>query len=154
MNRRGFIMFVSSAAVPLTARISQAADRVRRIGALLLLADDVSGRSVLAQFQDRLRELGWTVGRNVLIDARWTGDDLKRASEYAAELVQTAPDVIFTYGTAGLKTVLQATRSIPVVFVLVTDPVAQGYIQSFSRPGGNVTGVANPGSAPCQVCVT
>jgi putative ABC transport system substrate-binding protein len=148
MNRRGFILFVGGAAIPsITAHISQAAYRMRRIGVLHLLTDAATGRSPLTQFQDRLQKLGWTAGRNVLIDARRGSDDLKRAEANAAELVQTAPDVIFAAGTVSLKAVLQATRSIPIVFVQVTDPVAEGYVQSLSRPGGNVTGIANPGSA-------
>jgi ABC-type uncharacterized transport system substrate-binding protein len=148
MNRRGFIMVLGGAAIPsITARVSHAADRVRRIGVLHLLTDDATGRSALTQFQDRLRKLGWTVGRNALIDARRASDDIKRAEANAAELVQTAPDVILAHGTVSLKAVLQATRSIPIVFVQVTDPVAEGYVQSLSRPGGNVTGIANPGSA-------
>jgi len=141
-------MFVGGVAIPsITARISQAADRVQRIGVLHILTDDATGRSPLTQFQDRLQRLGWTVGRNVLIDARRAGDDLKRAQAYAAELVQTAPDVIFAAGNVSLKAVLQATRSIPIVFSQVTDPVTAGYVQNLSRPGGNVTGIANPGSA-------
>src|SRR5262249_2621784 len=130
-----------------TARVSHAADRARRIGVLHLLTDDATARSPLTQFQDRLQKLGWTVGRNALIDARRAGDELKRAQAYAAELVQAAPDVILAHGTVSLNAVLQATRSIPIGFVQVTDPVAEGYVQSLSRPGGNVTGIANPGSA-------
>src|SRR5262245_13504533 len=148
MNRRGFIKIAGGAAIPsIAARICQAADRMPRIGVLHLLTDDATGQSPFTQFQDQLRKLGWAVGRNALIDARRAGDDLKRAEATAAELVQTAPDVILAHGTAGLKAVLQATRSIPIVFVQVTDPVAEGYVQSLSRPGGNVTGIANPGSA-------
>jgi len=141
-------MVLGGAAIPsITARVSHAADRVRRIGVLHLLTDDATARSPLTQFQDRLQKLGWTVGRNALIDARRAGDDLKRAQPYAVELVQAAPDVILAHGTAGLKAVLQATRSIPIVFAQVTDPVTERYVQSLSRPGGNVTGIANPGSA-------
>ena len=138
IQRREFIVGLGGAAAwPLAARAQQG-DRVRRIGVLMATpADDPESTARTAAFLQTLQELGWTDGRNVRIEMRWGGGDLRR---YAAELVALAPDIILTTGSAGLTPVLEATRTIPVVFVQVTDPVGAGLVESLARPGGNATG--------------
>jgi putative ABC transport system substrate-binding protein len=148
MNRRCFLVAFGGASVlsvPVAA--AQPTERIRRIGALVLGADNAEGQSLVAAFRERLEQRGWAVGRNIQIDVRWAGDDGRMARSHAAAIVQAAPDVILAHGTAGIAAVLQETRTIPTVFVQVTDPVAGGFVTSLSRPGGNVTGVANFGSS-------
>jgi putative tryptophan/tyrosine transport system substrate-binding protein len=124
----------------LTAIISvQARVRVRRIGVLVPTADDQEARTRLTAFQQALQGLGWTDGRNVHIDARWSGN-ASDTRKHAEELVALAPDVIFASGSPGIGSALQATRTIPIVFAIVPDPVGAGYVQSLSQPGGNATG--------------
>jgi putative ABC transport system substrate-binding protein len=115
---------------------------MRRIGALNggSSADDPDGQARLAAFLQRLQQLGWTVGQNVRIDYRWGLGDADNIRKYTAELVALAPDVIFATGTAAVGPMLQATRTVPIVFALVTDPVGAGFVDSLSRPGGNATG--------------
>jgi putative ABC transport system substrate-binding protein len=142
MRRRDFITLVGStaAAWPLAAR-AQKAEQMRRVGVLeSLAADDPESQSRLAAFVQGLGELGWTVGRNVRIDTRWAAGDAERLRRYAAELVALAPDVIMASGGFGVGPLLQATRSVPIVFAQVTDPVGAGYVDSLARPGGNATG--------------
>ena len=139
MRRREFITLLGGMAAtwPLAARAQQAGG-MRRIGALMSLpADDPESTARTAAFLQTLQELGWTDGRNVRIEMRWGGGDLRR---YAAELVALAPDVILTNGSVGIASVLGVTRTIPVVFVQVTDPVGAGLVESLARPGGNATG--------------
>lgn len=124
---------------PLTTRAQQP-ERMRRIGVLITsAADDPDGQARNAAFLQGLQSFGWTVGRNVLIDYRWSvgNADIRK---YAAELVALAPDVIMTSGVAGVAPLLQATRSVPIVFALVADPVGAGFVDSLARPGGNATG--------------
>jgi putative tryptophan/tyrosine transport system substrate-binding protein len=124
-----------------------AADRVRRIGVLMnTAADDPEGRARLAAFEQGLRELGWTDGRNVRIDCRWGAGDADHFRRYAAELVAFAPDVILAGGSPVMAALQQTTRSVPIVFALVSDPVGSGYVASLARPGGNATGFASTGS--------
>jgi putative ABC transport system substrate-binding protein len=141
MRRRKFITLLSGAAVawPLVARAQ--VQRVRRIGVLMGIAEsDAEARSRATAFQQGLQELGWTEGRNVRIDYRWAADDSERIRGYAAELVALAPDLIVA-STTPVVTVLQhATRTIPIVFLQVTDPVGAGIVASLARPGGNITG--------------
>lgn len=123
---------------------AQQAEPIRRIGVLLYLQEnDPEGRSYVAAFQQRLQELGWTVGRNLRIDYRWTGGDADRVRKYAEELVGLAPDAILAAGGSHVGPLKQATRSIPIVFVQVADAVGGGFVQSLAHPGGNATGLTN-----------
>jgi putative ABC transport system substrate-binding protein len=142
MKRREFIMLLGGAAGwPITARAQPAGRMMRRIGVLMSTAsDDQESIGRYTAFLQALQELGWTDGRNVRIDTRWSAGDAERAQKYAGELVALAPDVIVASGTISLAPLLQATRSVPIVFALVTDPVGTGLVKSLARPGGNVTG--------------
>ena len=144
MQRREFITLLGGAAAwPLAARAQQA-DRIRRIGVLMsLAADDRQGQARLAAFVQGLRELGWTDGRNVRIDTRWAAGDADDVRKYAAELVAFAPDVILASGGTGVATLLQATRSVPIVFTQTPDPVGAGFVASLAHPGNNATGFTN-----------
>jgi putative tryptophan/tyrosine transport system substrate-binding protein len=142
IRRREFIVTLGgvAAAWPLATRAQQA-DRVRRIGALMTqAADDPEGQSRLLALAQGLQESGWTIGRNVRIDTRWGEGDAERYRRYAAELVALAPDVILVNGPAALAQLQQATRSLPIVFTNVFDPVGAGFVLSVARPGGNATG--------------
>jgi putative ABC transport system substrate-binding protein len=142
MKRRGFIALLGGAAAawPLAARAQQG-ERIRRIGVLHSLAsDDPEGQARLTAFVQGLQELGWTDGRNVRIDYRWAAGDAERARRYAAELVALAPDVILAHGGSIVPSLLQATRTVPIVFTQTPDPVGAGFVNSLARPGGNVTG--------------
>ena len=144
MNRREAIALLggSAAAWPLAARAQQR-ERMRRIGVLMhLAADDPEGQSRLAAFLRGLQEAGWAVGRNVTIDVRRAAADVEAMKRFANELVALQPDLIFTSSTPATAAMLQATRTIPVVFVLVADPVGSGFVASQRRPGGNATGFA------------
>jgi putative ABC transport system substrate-binding protein len=114
---------------------------VRRIGVLMNLAfDDAEGQARLAAFHQGLQELGWTVGRNVQIDYRWGADDAGRFHRYAEELLALAPDVILASATPSVQALRQVSRTVPIVFANVGDPVALGFVDSLARPGGNTTG--------------
>jgi putative ABC transport system substrate-binding protein len=142
MKRREFITLVGSAAAvwPLAARAQQG-ERMRRIGVLINFAsDDVEGQARLTAFREGLRQLGWTEGGNVRIDTRWAAGDPDRYRQYVAELLALAPDVILAISSAALASLLQATRTVPIVFTTVADPVGAGYVDSLARPGGNATG--------------
>jgi putative tryptophan/tyrosine transport system substrate-binding protein len=141
MRRREFITLVGAgAAWPLAAHAQQP-ERVRRIGALMSQpADDQEGQSRLLALAQGLQESGWTVGRNVRIDIRWGGGDAERYRRYAAELVALAPDVLLVNGPPALAQLQHATRSVPIVFAVVPDPVGGGFVASLARPGGNATG--------------
>jgi putative ABC transport system substrate-binding protein len=141
MKRREFITLLGGAAAawPLGARAQ--GERVRRIGVLMSqAADDPEGQPRLLALAQGLQESGWTVGRNVRIDTRWGAGDADRYRRYAAELIALAPDVILVNGPSALTQLQQATRSVPIVFVNVIDPVGAGFVDSLSRPGGNATG--------------
>jgi putative ABC transport system substrate-binding protein len=141
MKRREFISLVGGAAAwPLTARAQQG-ERIRRIGVLVSRAeDDPEGQAQVAAFLQTLQSLGWTTGRNVQIDIRWGAADAANSRRYAAEMVALAPDVILTASSAPTAALQEATRTLPIVFVNVADPVGAGYVASLARPGGNVTG--------------
>jgi putative ABC transport system substrate-binding protein len=142
MRRREFIAGLgSTAAWPLAARAQQG-DRVRRIGVLHPGDEnDPAWKPRISTFTQALADLGWTDGRNVRMDLRWSGDDRMRA--LAQELVGLQPDIILTNGTTVTGALQRETRTIPIVFVNVTDPVAQRIVPRLDRPGGNVTGFAN-----------
>jgi putative ABC transport system substrate-binding protein len=149
MRRREFITLLGGAAAawPLAVRAQQA-ERVRRIGVLQGgsdrdRADDPRSQPNTAAFLQALQQLGWTDGRNVKIDYRWPAGDADKARKYAAELVALAPDVILSFGSPNMTPLLQATRTVPIVFVAVVDPVGAGFVDSLSRPGGNATGFSN-----------
>jgi putative tryptophan/tyrosine transport system substrate-binding protein len=142
MRRREFITLLGgvAAAWPLAARAQQR-ERMRRIGVLMSISeDDPLAKARVAIFQQALAELGWTEGRNLTITWRWTGGDITRVREYAAELLRLAPEVILANGTPNVAALQRATTSIPIVFAVVNDPVAQGFIASMAHPGGNITG--------------
>ena len=140
MRRREFITLVGSTAVwPLGARAQQP-ETMRRIGVLMNTASDPEGQAGLAAFNQSLQKLGWTVGRQVQIDTRWgeNNEDLDR--RYAAELIALRPDVFLASGSLSVAALKRVTRTVPVVFVSVADPEGGGFVDSLSRPGGNVTG--------------
>ena len=142
MRRREFITLFGVAALagPRAARAQQA-DRVRRVGVLMSrAAGDPEEQARFAAFLEGLQKLGWTDGRNVRIDYRWAAADADRSRTYAAELVALAPDVIVASGSTGVAGLLQTTRTVPIVFVNVIDPVGAGYVARLARPGGNATG--------------
>jgi ABC-type uncharacterized transport system substrate-binding protein len=142
IGRRQFIKLLGGAAVgwPLAARAQQG-EQVRRIGVLTnLAADDPQAQARTSAFLQGLRELGWTEGRNVRIDTRWTLGDADRIRKYAAELAALAPDIILATGSNTVGPLLQATRVVPIVFMYVPDPVGAGYVDNLARPGGNATG--------------
>ncbi len=117
---------------------------MRRIGVLITpAADNAEGQIRLAAFLHGLQELGWIDGRNVRIDYRWGAGDADRIRRYAAELVALAPDVILASGGTAMGPLLQASRTVPIVFTQVSDPVGAGYVDSLARPGGNATGFVN-----------
>jgi putative ABC transport system substrate-binding protein len=141
MRRREFIAGLGGAAVWPLAAPAQQPDRVRRIGVLLsLAANDPESPVRVAAFLQGLQEAGWTVGRNVRIDYRWGAANAERDRKYAAELVALSPDVILAVGGSIVGALQQATRTVPIVFVNVTDPVGAGFVASLARPGGNATG--------------
>jgi putative tryptophan/tyrosine transport system substrate-binding protein len=145
MRRREFIAGLGSAAVswPLAARAQQG-DRIRRIGVLEnRAADDPQLQAELGAFQQGLQEFGWAIGRNVRIDFRTGAIDTERIRESAAELIALAPDVILAIGGSTVGPLQQATRTLPIVFALVPDPVAAGFVARLARPGGNITGFTN-----------
>jgi putative tryptophan/tyrosine transport system substrate-binding protein len=142
MRRRNFIALLGGAAVawPLAARAQQP-DRVRRIGVLTpFAADDAEGHARLTAFAQGLQQLGWTVGQNIRIDYRWGDGKADTMHKYAAELVALAPEVILANSSAAVSPLLQTTRTIPIVFAVVADPVGAGFVESLARPGGNATG--------------
>ena len=142
MQRREFITLLGATAVawPRAARAQQG-ERMRRIGILLATtADDVEFQAWVGAFLQALALLGWTIGRNVRIDTRWAGAKADDIRKHAAELAALAPDVILAHGASTVGPLLQATRTVPIVFPIVSDPVAQGFVESMARPGGNATG--------------
>jgi ABC-type uncharacterized transport system substrate-binding protein len=145
MRRREFITLLGGAAAtwPLAARAQQR-DQMRRIGVLMpLTADDADEQALMPIFVQALQQLGWTEGRNLRIDFREAGANPDDSRKYAAELVALAPDVTLSIGGVNLPSLLQVTRTIPIVFLRVPDPVAAGFVDSLARPGGNVTGFAS-----------
>jgi putative ABC transport system substrate-binding protein len=144
MRRRDFITLLGTAAAawPLTTGAQQAGG-MRRIGVLMsLAADDPQAQARLAAFVQSLQELGWTDGRNVSIDTRWSAGNAADTRKFAAELVSLAPDVILASGGTVVGTLLQVTSTVPIVFTQTADPVGGGLVASLAQPGGNATGFA------------
>ena len=142
MQRREFITLLGGAAVawPI-ATYAQQAERIRRVAVLMPLAqDDPVGPPRIAALLQELQRLGWIVGRNLEIDVRWAGPYAENIRKHAAELAALAPDIILGNGSVVVPPLMQATRTVPIVFVIVPDPVGGGFVDSLARPGGNVTG--------------
>jgi putative ABC transport system substrate-binding protein len=144
VRRREFITLLGGAAVawPLAARAQQ--PEMRRIGVLMSLAEsDPEAQARVAAFRNGLQTLGWTEGRNVRIDIRWAASDATLMQRFAKELIALQPNLILSHNTPTTASLLQQTRTIPIVFVVVSDPVGSGFVASFPQPGGNVTGFTN-----------
>jgi putative ABC transport system substrate-binding protein len=144
VRRREFITLVGGSAVwPVAARAQQR-ERMRRIGVLMnLAADDQEGQARITAFAQGLQEMGWTVGRNVRIDYRWSAGDADRYHKYAAELNALSPDLILATNTPSAAVVQQTSQTIPIVFVQVSDPVGLGFVSSMAHPSRNATGFTN-----------
>jgi ABC-type uncharacterized transport system substrate-binding protein len=146
MKRRELITLLGGAAAatwPIAARAQQT-EQSRRIGVLMAYAEsDREGQAWIAAFREGLQKLGWAEGRNIRIVLRWAADDVGLMQQFAKELVAHQPDIILTQNTPSTAAMLRQTRSIPIIFGLVSDPVGSGFVASFSRPGGNVTGFVN-----------
>src|SRR5262245_15488774 len=145
MRRREFVGLLGGAAAawPLTARAQQP-ERLRRIGVLLGYAEtDQAAQSWLATMERRLSELGWNTGRNIRVDVRWAAGEARLHQIHAKELVGVPCDVIVAGSTPDVAALLQETRTIPIVFAASADPIGSGFVASFARPGGNVTGISN-----------
>lgn len=144
MRRREFITLLGGAAAwPLSAH-AQRPDQIRRVGVLMAPAasDPVAG-TYLSKFALALHEVGWTAGSTVQMDVRWASGELDRMRTHAKELVALQPDVILSHGTAVTAALQKETQAIPIVFVIVSDPVGSGFVASLPRPGGNITGFIN-----------
>jgi putative ABC transport system substrate-binding protein len=145
VRRREFITLLGGAAAawPLAARAQQP-ERMRRIGVLLpAAADDPAWQARFGAFLQAMALLGWAIGRNVHIEVRWATTDGTEIRRHAAELAALAPDVVLAGGTSPVGPLLQATRTVPIVFAIVNDPAGAGFVDSLARPGGNVTGLSN-----------
>jgi putative tryptophan/tyrosine transport system substrate-binding protein len=139
MRRRQFLALLGSMAIGCPADVvAQKPDRVRRIG--VLTAGSAYGQRRAKIFTQALQDLGWTDGQNIRIDYRWASSDIEQIQSHAKELVGSRPDVLVGAGSAPTAALQQATRTIPIVFLMVTDPAAQGIVESLARPGGNATG--------------
>jgi putative ABC transport system substrate-binding protein len=144
MRRREFVGLLGSAVAWPSVVLGQQRERARRIGVLINFApDDSAAQSRLIAFLQELKPLGWTEGRNVRIDIRWGSGDATTIRRHAAELVELGSEVILAVGSPAAGPLLQATRTVPIVFVLVSDPVGAGLVETLAHPGGNATGFAN-----------
>jgi putative tryptophan/tyrosine transport system substrate-binding protein len=143
IGRRKFLATLGGAAAcPLAARAQQPTG-IRRLGVLLNLSEnDVEAQRLVKAFREALAQLGWADGRNLRIDYRWAGGDVGRIRTFAKELVELSPEIMVGYATPSVVALQQETRSIPIVFLSVTDPVGQGLVASLAHPGGNITGFA------------
>jgi putative ABC transport system substrate-binding protein len=145
MRRREFITLLGGAAAawPLAARAQQS-ERMRRVGALMAQAeDDPAGQAEGGALRKGLADLGWIEGRNIKIEYRWPGGDVARVRAFARKLVALKPDLVLTRSTPATAAVLAESSTIPIIFVNVADPILSGFVASFARPGGNVTGFTN-----------
>jgi putative tryptophan/tyrosine transport system substrate-binding protein len=137
VRRRTFITLLGGAAAwPLAARAQQPAERMRRIGVLMSVENDADGKAQLSGFIQGLAEIGWTDGRNLRMDIRWGGGDVNRIRTFAKELVALQPDVILAHGTPATAALQRETRTIPIVFVTVTDPVEMGSLRDYRTQAG------------------
>src|SRR5262249_51438833 len=144
MRRRVFLGFVGGAVAWPLAGQAQPGERMRRVAGLLpATADDLDYQAFVASFLQGLGQLGWIVGRNVRIETRWASADAVAVRKHAAELAALAPDVILAHGASAVGPLLQATRTVPIVFPIVADPVGAGFVDNLARPGGNATGFMN-----------
>jgi putative ABC transport system substrate-binding protein len=144
MRRREFISLMGGVvAWPVVARAQQR-ERMRRIGVLMnWAADDAEGQAAVMAFKKGLEQLGWSDGRNLSIETRWGADDVERDRQYAAELIALSPDIFLASGTLSATALQRITRTLPIVFVNITDPTGSGLVDSLARPGGNATGFMN-----------
>jgi len=144
MKRRAFITLLGGAAAawPLAARAQQP-ERMRHIGVLMGVADDAETKSWVAAFRKRLDELGWKVGSNLQIEERWTAGDPEQNRVFASELLAMKPDAIFAFSSVAVAALRQESRTVPIVFTAISDPVGSGFVESLARPGGNATGFTN-----------
>ena len=154
-NRRAFITLLGSAAAawPLAARAQQL-ERMRRVGVLIQFPEsDPGGQARIAAFREELQKLGWSIGGNLQIDYRWAVSNEEQARSAAAELLELTPDVISANSTLPLRAPQRATRTVPIVFTTVIEPIDQGFVASLSHPGGNTTGFYSLRSVAfaCQV---
>jgi len=141
LRRRDFILALGGAAILPRAARTQQNERVRRIGVLIQLAEsDPEGQTRIAAFREQLQKLGWRIGGNLQIDARWGTSSDERARAAVADLLQSSPDLIFANSSVSLRAAQKATSTIPIVFTTVIDPVGQGFVASLAHPGGNTTG--------------
>jgi putative ABC transport system substrate-binding protein len=142
MRRRDFVKgIVGSAAIWPLATLAQQGEHMRRIGVLMLIgADDPEAPALIGAFSQGLAEAGWIIGRNARIDYRWYQSNAEAARAYAAELLALTPDIVVTSGTTGAIALKQLTRTVPIMFAQVADPVGAGIVDSLARPGGNITG--------------
>ena len=146
MNRRDTLLALLALSAPaeLFAADAKSSDKMRRLGVLMGYAEsDTEAQIRFKLFTERLAALGWVEGRNLKIDLRWTASDVGRAEVFAKELVALQPEVILSNTTPATAALQRATRSIPIVFTVVSDPVGSGFVKSLSRPGGNITGFIN-----------
>src|SRR5215510_13705415 len=140
MRRREFLALIGSTAWSLAAQAQQS-ERMRRIGVLMGYAEsDWEAQAWVAAFREALQKLGWTEGRNIRIDIRWARADTGMMKRFAQELVALQPDLILSQITPTTAALLQQTRTIPIVFAMVADPVGSGFVANMSRPGGQITG--------------
>jgi putative ABC transport system substrate-binding protein len=145
MRRRNFITLLGGAAAawPLAARARQG-ERMRRIGVLMgRVEGDTEGQARIEAFREQFQRLGWTEGRTIQTDIRWQTQDVESLQRLAKELVGLQPDVILSESTPPTAALLQQTRTIPIVFAVVSDPIGSGFVANLARPGGNVTGFLN-----------
>ncbi len=148
MKRREFITSLGGLAAlsvvsPHNA-LAQTGERVRRVGVLMgLSADDPESQARLAAFSQGLAHAGWTIGQNVRLEYRWGGGNAETMRRHATELAELAPDAILAHSSAAVAPLMRVTRTIPIVFTLVADPVGAGFVESLARPGGNITGFTN-----------
>jgi putative ABC transport system substrate-binding protein len=141
VNRREFITLVGGAAVAWPRAARAQPDGMRRIGVLMAYAaSDREGQAWVAAFREGLQKLGWTEGRNIRIDSRWAADDAELMQRLAKELLALAPDLVLTQNTPTTLAMMQRTRTIPIIFANVVDPVGSGFVAGLPRPGGNITG--------------